>query len=723
MFGISELSFNLLTGRSFITALFFILFILFAIYIYRQTNPPISKGLKILLTALRIIAVVALFLALFEPVLSYKRDYSRKPRLTMLVDRSKSMDIMDEGRSRKERIDSLFATDGFTKFAGEFDITTEEFADGLKENDKSFDVEKTAVGDAITKLSEQEIARPSEYWILLSDGISNSGISPVTAATGIKTPIFSVGVGLETSEKDVAISAVDHNPVVFAGKPTELTVHMEWSGMNNDSAKVEIIGGNKTLETKSIPLPPGKLKQDEKISFTPERPGQQTFEVKIPEINGEVQKDNNDRSFSMTVLRSKLKVLLASDRLDWEFSFLNRFLSNMNNVELTRVVTKKDGGYLGEAFPSKQEELNQYDLIILYDVDIARLKSKSELFKSFLADRGGGIFAILGENYLKSSFPRWIDSYLPFAATNKRAKIDYVRFNGNPSENYLFHPAVRLADNRQSIHEGWSSLPPFETIVPADSIMPGSEILVSSGVNMYGKDLPVLGLRNFGGGKTLAVTAAPFWHWLFYAYGFGGEGKEFRTLFEGIVNWLALREESDPIKITPDKTIYTRGEKAGFSASAFDLSFRPIGGATGGITLINQVSGDTTLTQFVEKSEGQYRAEFEILAPGKYKYIGSIEKDGKKLRESSGEITVEAFSIEEYRRQPDFGTLASISRATGGFFYPLNEIDSLYAKMKADRIEMSVQKEIVLWNKIWLLVIFILALAVEWFIRKRYQLI
>lgn len=723
MFGISELSFNFLTGKPFVTALFVLFFILFAVYLYRQTNPPLPRALRILLTALRIVAILVLFLALFEPVLSYKREFDRKPRLTLLIDNSRSMEMKENGRSRKEEVDSVLSSNAFKKFADAFDVTNKNFAGGLIEENKPPDYEKTAIGDAISRLSEQEIAQPSEYWLLISDGISNSGISLSAAAEEVKIPVFTIGVGKEVSEKDIAISGINNNQVVFAGKPTEMTVHLEWSGMNNDTARIEILSHDRVLEAKTIRLPAGRLKQDEKISFSPEKPGQQTFQVRIPDVNGEVQTDNNGRSFSMTVLRSKLKVLLAADRLDWEFAFLNRLLSNSANIELTQVISKKDGGYLGDPFPSRQEELNQYDMIILYDIDIPRLKPKSELFKSFLIDKGGGIFAILGENYLKSSFPRWIDNYLPFASTDRRAKIYYNRFTGKPVENYLFHPAVRLSDNRQGIREGWSNLPPFEAIVPADSIMPGSAILVGSGINTTGSDLPVLGFRNFGAGKVLATTAAPFWHWLFYDYGFGGEGKEYHSLFEGIVNWLALREESDPIKISPDKTIYTRGEKVGFSASVYDLSFRPIGGATGNITLINQTGADTTITQFMEKSEGQYRAEFETLPPGKYKFVAGIDKDGKRLRENSGEIAVEAFSIEDYQRQPDFGALASISQLTGGAFYTLDEIDNLYSKMKNTKIAVSIQKEVVLWNKFWLLAIFILALATEWFLRKRYQLI
>ena len=131
MFGITEISFDFLTGQPFLTALILILFIALSVLLYRRTNPPLSRGLRILLTALRAVAVVALFLALSEPVLSYKREYERKPRVAILVDRSNSMDIIEETLSRSERADSLLSSDRFRQFQSQFDVRSVPFAGNL----------------------------------------------------------------------------------------------------------------------------------------------------------------------------------------------------------------------------------------------------------------------------------------------------------------------------------------------------------------------------------------------------------------------------------------------------------------------------------------------------------------------------------------------------------------------------------------------------------------
>ncbi|MCP4705831.1 MAG: hypothetical protein GY865_14625, partial [candidate division Zixibacteria bacterium] len=514
----------------------------------------------------------------------------------------------------------------------------------------------------------------------------------------------------------------EYNDVIYAGKPTELTVGLEWSGMNNEQIVIKIKNGNKTIQSKTITLPPGNLKDNINLKFTPEKIGRQTLEISVSETPNELSQKNNKRLFSVMVLKSKLNVLLVADKLDWEYSFLKRFLNKSESIELTTVVYKENGEYLTGRFPAQQQELNRYDLLILYDMADNILKSKIGLIESFLIDNGGGLLTLLGDNYLKSSFPRSVDNFLPFVSTKRKPEMIYFTFNGQPNENFLFHPAVRISDNRRSIRQAWSDLPNFETIVPLDSITPNSEIYITAGINNLGENIPVLGFRNFGPGKVIATSAAPFWHWAFLGYGFGEDAEKYQLFFDGIINWLSLQEDSDPIRIVPDKNIFSRGETIGFNASVYDLGFRPIRGATGDIRLVDEIN-DTTVIQLIENKEGNYRAEIDLLPPGKYDYIGLIEKDGRILKETRSQIAVETFSIEEYQRKPDFDLLFSISQKTGGQFYKLDNIDSLYNNLNTDIILESQKTEIILWNKFWLLAIFILALGVEWLLRKKYQLI
>ena len=130
---------------------------------------------------------------------------------------------------------------------------------------------------------------------------------------------------------------------------------------------------------------------------------------------------------------------------------------------------------------------------------------------------------------------------------------------------------------------------------------------------------------NFGPGKVIATSAAPFWHWAFFGYGFGETAEEYRLLFNGIINWLSLNEDSDPIRIIPDKNIFTRGEKIGFNASVYDLGFRPITGASGDIRLVDQAF-DTTVIQLIENKEGNIAPKSICFLPESMTIPGSLKK-------------------------------------------------------------------------------------------------
>jgi len=723
MFGITDFSFDFLTGYPYITGLIFVLFLLIAIRLYRRTNPPLPRGIRILLGTLRIIAVMALFLALFEPVVSYNRVYEKTPSLTVLVDRSASMNIEESGSTRGEQAERFLDSAPFSGIASAFDVNIIPFSARLRADGSIGDTNKTALGQALDELSKRQIGEPSSAWIVLSDGISNHGISPVEIAPGIKSPVYTLGIGEEQPDKDVALSGLDYNNIMFAGRPTEITARLEWSGLDGENARISIKSGNRNFKTETVKLGEGNLRDEITLKFTPEKPGQQTFEVAVSGIDGEITEANNSRSFSVSVLKSKLQVLLVSEHLDWEFSFMKRFLDNSESVELTPVVFKEGGGFLTGSFPARQTEINQYDLIILYDVDWTKLRNRAELFDSFLEDKGGGLFVLMADNYLRNRFPRWIDQYLPFVVTRTQANPLYHQFNGIPIENYLFHPAVRIGDNRRDIRAAWGDLPHFETLLPIDSITDGAEILVVSDIGEGDNAVPVLGFRRFGPGKVLAAAAGPFWQWAFLGYGFDQEPDEYRLFMNGVVNWLALKEESDPVRVYPDKDIYTRGEAVGFNASVYDLGFRPITGASGHISLSRENDPDSTVVQFIETGDGRYRAEFEVLPPGRYAWRGLVEKDGKTLKEADGQIAVEAYTVEEFRRRPDFAALAAVSQLTGGDFAPIDRADSILAKLDTNPVIVTETKEISLWNKLWLLMIFITVLGVEWFLRKRYQLI
>lgn len=723
MFGFKDISIEFLTGTPWAVGIALLVLVAAGIYLYLRTNPPLTTGWRILLGALRILAILALFAALSEPVISYTREYERPRKVAVLLDNSASMSKIESDKSRQARTDSLLSSSAYSRFQSAVNITPYYFGGNLAVAADKVDREKTALGDAVSQLERLELAQPSDYWLLLSDGKSNSGRDPRKAVMGLPTPIIAVDMASAAGGFDVGIGDINYNPVMFAGQTSELKITLNWHNARDKNIAVELTDSNRVVAQTTFAITQDEGIGEITLKYTPAEPGQRILKVNLPPLADEISPDNNHRSFSVTVLKSRLLVLLVSDQPDYELGFLKRFLSSSDKYEVELIVTGGRSGNLSGAFPDRQTELNRYDLIILHDPDPQRLAGKESLIKSYLSDRGGAIWLLMGRQFGRQGSVDWFNRLLPFYQSVPRA-IEYFGYHAEPSEGNLFHPAVRLADNQTAIRKVWSELPPFEALVRCDKLDPQAVVLAYL-ASAGGPDLriPVLGYKRYGPGKLLASAAQPFWKWGFVSLGFGEDDSHYGKFVEGVVSWLTVSDEMDPIRIKPQREIFHRGEVIRFDGMAFDLGFRPIPEVTGTVAITDQSGTNKYETDLIAQEDGNYRAEFLNVIPGEYTYLGKFEKDGQLLRQSTGKIMVETFSLEEYDQSGDAAELMAVSRLSGGSYFGFRDFDEALQAIDLAPVQVNQKGEIILFNKLWLLIIFIAAISTEWLLRKIHQLI
>ena len=101
MFGYNDFSMDFLTSSPVLVWLALLALAGFAIFTYYRTNPPLPKYLRIILGTLRVMAIAALFLALLEPVISFSRQYERARKISVMIDRSDSMERVEKEKSRR----------------------------------------------------------------------------------------------------------------------------------------------------------------------------------------------------------------------------------------------------------------------------------------------------------------------------------------------------------------------------------------------------------------------------------------------------------------------------------------------------------------------------------------------------------------------------------------------------------------------------------------------
>ena len=723
MFGLRDFSIHFLTAFPVLVSLALVALLALAVYLYLRTNPPLPRAWRILLGALRVIAVLSLLAVLFEPVINYSRDFERPRRISVLLDRSRSMDRVESNLSRRARLDSLLSSESYARIRQSATVTPYYFAGEIAPDQDKIQPDRTALGDALHSLKSAQMTEPSDGWIVFSDGRSNSGRAVSEAAGSLGIPTTTIDMASSAESFDVAIDAVDYNNVMFVGQASEIKVKLTWKNASGKSVRIALTGGDGAAPTADFPITEPSGKGEVTLKYLPAQPGQRLLRVNISPLEGEESDRNNSRTISVKVLKSRLQVLLVTAHPDYEIGFLRRELLKSDHYAVDLCVTGPRAGNLSKRFPSGQTELNRYDLVVLHDPDPSAFEPASSVLKSYLSERGGAIWVLLGEQFAARGPVKSFNDLLPFSQENRRP-IEYFDFNGEPDENNLFHPSVALADNRTGIRVAWNNLPPFKTLVRCDLKDPNATQLVYAAIpSLPSAKTPILGYKRFGPGKLLASAALPFWSWGFQNVGFGGSDSTYTGFINGTVRWLTTRDDFDPIRVSPQKEVFSRGEAVRFDAYAYDQGYRPIPGVTGSVKLKNRETSAEFEADLISHAEGKLDASFERIAPGQYSYTATLLRDGQEIRRNEGSVAVEQFSLEEYDQSGDPAALASLARLTGGTSWSYRQFNDAVAAMNLAPVQETSSGEIVLWSKFWLLLLFVLSLSAEWLIRKINQLI
>lgn len=729
MLGISKLLLNLQERNLEVVIGLFILALLFAILTYRHTFPPLSKRKKALLLGLRIIALFSLFLVLSEPILTIARRVVQRPVIALLLDTSRSMNLKGADIKRIEELQNLLKNDIFEKISSGAELKTFGFADSLipldlKERLPDSLGDATAIGEAI-ELAEKRMKEENLVGIvILSDGANNLGEDPVLVAKSEDIPIYTCGMGTYIPPKDVSIERIVYNDIAYVDDQIPIQVDISQTGFDHLKILVSIKEKKNTLAQQNLSLGKSGATQTVDLTITPEEAGLHQYRLTIPVLKAESVRENNQRLFTIKVLKSKIKILLISGSLNWEYTFLKRALERDRNVELeTLVYGKKRQSILGR-FPQGEKQLSSFDILIFVDTPRFLLKAHKKEIEDFVKSFGGSALFLLGKDFMDTHGFMETSSLLPFNPSGRSITFSSANLNLKLTEEGKLHPITRLLENPEKNTKIWSDLPPFLGVALLGSATKDATNLAGF-KNPLNPDIfsPGIVIRNYGKGKVMAITATPFWRWDFLLWGIGKDNQIYQTFWNNSVRWLVVREDMDLINLFTDKKIYKGGERITFKAKIFDQNYQKIGDASVVVNIRGESLPDSEVVNLSLGELGDYTATLRALPPGKYFFEGKVFRDGKKIGAKKGEFLVEEYSVEDSDLKTDFDLLKKIAEVSGGKYYEKEQIENLMGDLKLVEKEEQKKKEIQLWNHPLLLAIFVLCLSIEWAIRKRSQLL
>lgn len=702
--------------------------LIFIFFYYRRTNPPLPKGTRIFLGIFRSLAITLLLFALSEPVFSYLLVKQLRPHVAVLFDNSESVKTVEDADTKMNVLKYLeknpFPGEKETDFVRDnymFSDTIEPLTDSL-----DFSGQRSALGDCLEDLNDKYKEQNLQGVVVISDGLVNSGVSPLRAASELSVPIYALDLGPQKASNDIRIVRLSNDEVGYAERPTQIEIEVESRGYNNLTVPVTIRSGGKTLTTEDITLTGKASRQTKTIEFVPPEEGIKTFSVSIPKQPEEELTDNNSRSFSMKILKSRHRILLAAGYLSWEVTFLRRVLDASEDFDCDLSVFDRSGKLRTTPFPQTADKLADYDLVILVDYSSPKLASRVDALTGYLKDHGKAVMFMLGAEFAKSSPSSPLANLLPFESTGPPSLHADGDFRIHLTEQGKYHPVMQLGDTPSQAQKVWDEMPPFEGYVTVGKEKPEATVLaVHQDPDLNGNLIPLVAINRVGKGKVLTTCFFPLWKSEFLAVGRGGSGEEYKTFINNCVRWLVTTEDVDRIRIEPDKSVFKSGERVTFSASLLDESYQAIDDGSVIITVMpdSTTKSDTLTSSMVRTSPGKMKADLHLLKPGNYKYTAELIRGDKTEATKSGRFMVEPFSLEEETLYETQDLLRDLTTASGGKLYSVATVDSLLSDADFSSRELERRREFPLANNWIILLAVLVLLSVEWAIRKRLQLL
>lgn len=713
------------SGYLWLIALLFLASVAFTIFYYRRTNPPLEFGRRLLLGILRGIAVTALCFILAEPLLLISKTKVEPPAVALLVDNSTSVAENRNSHDQFAAIDQVMADIESRIGAGirvvKYSLSDTITADGVIDGS----AHATAIGNGLEYLANDLEGQNLQSVVLVSDGVSNYGNNPATVAKSLNVPVNSIGLGSPDQLPDVRIVDVIHNPVGFADKEYEIEVVLETRGFENLQVPVRVRHHGANLTQKNATLLGQGRQQSLDLTMMPPGEGSYTLEISIPAQEQEQTGKNNSKQIQVKFRKSRIKILLAAAYLNWDFKFIKRALVSKSDFDVATCIESPRRIEGTTPFPDNLAALSDYDALILYDFDSEWLTARRQLFDAFFDRTGTGVFIVAAENYASNEETDYTLQLFPHRVLSARPVVIRGEAPLLPTQEGRIHPILQLSED-PSLNAGLlAALPPLEGTLKTDGIADNAVVLATTpSVSINQPEQPLLSVHRYRTGKVALLTAFPLWKLDFLTRSFSKSDSSFVKIMENVVLWLVARDDLERVSISPERPIFVAGESINLNARVLDESYLPVGDAEIEATLVSDENpADTMVIGFQAGRPGSYSATLHYLAPGTYQVRGQVLREDVTLGTPTTTFVVEPYSLEDLSQVADFDMLKRVAEVSGGTFVALGDTIALPEIADLPELEITRTAELALFDYPAMLLLFILSVCVEWYLRRRYQLL
>ncbi len=276
-------------------------------YILYKAKHPWSHTINRVLFAVRAVTVSLLAFLLLGPILKLTSNIFEKPAVVFLIDNSASMKEVGDSTKRLNLIKELQQAGKEIQNAG-YDILFKDL-NGNPADKVIFNATKSDITSGIKNIVTSYEGKNLNSIVLVSDGIYNSGTSPIYSPA--RVPIYTIGVGDSTLRADLVMKDVAYNKIAYQGNKFPIHAEVLVQRMPNSEVRVSVSKNGKIIEQQQKNSGTSLLINFDFLVQAQEK-GIHRYDVIIETLKGESSTRNNRASVYIEVVEGKKRILLIA---------------------------------------------------------------------------------------------------------------------------------------------------------------------------------------------------------------------------------------------------------------------------------------------------------------------------------------------------------------------------------------------------------------------------
>ena len=598
-----------------------------------------------------------------------------------------------------------------------------------------------------------------------SDGMQTASSPEVELAAAIDTlkdlevPLFSVLFGLPGDSghlADVAIKNFAEQHVVNVKNNLNATATLVARGYANQDIKVQMYlidrEGNEQLAGDPVFVRPTSPLEEMNIELTykPVEAGEFRFKIRALPMPGEKALRNNELDAFLTVNDKGMRILYVNGSLGFEQMSLRRSLATADFIEVDfqLVIPKPSKPPAGLAKLQSLFEDPTYDIFILDDVDARTLsnsKGKARPLEALAkaVNDGKGLIMLGGTHSFGAG--DYADTALADVLPIEMSPAESQPFDKDIRRELHINREIKLKPTRNhyltklgdSGLDAWVELPPLAGANRFEAVKNNALVLLESDDEARS---PILVATNVGvGGRVLAFAGDSTRRWNYYRLNNDPKQRTFKQEYDQfwrqIILWLAYWDSKN------DETVSIDLPQRRFSPRPrirFGVSAKTVAGETQTDVQfearLTQPNGDQVMIP-VQRSGNEFYSEVDpdaVAAAGLYRIDARGARDGQMIGESARDFVVMDRDKEKSNPVADPDKLTKMANETkpyGGRAMVPEDVgpllDEFIANPPIEKITVPTTWRMgdSQYDSGGFLLLFVLVLAVEWFLRKKWQLV